>query len=166
MSVYKRVYTLHMRVYNSVYSQVIPFPRRDCMKKRINITLSEEALKIADESNNRSEWIEYLIMEGPRAEQPQATPVTLKQLVEVINQLKEDLQKNNVSATQKTSVPPLPPVSSIPVRSPSDILADIDNKKLELSQLMEVNQDPEEHRNLQKEIQELWVEYHATKTDM
>jgi hypothetical protein len=67
------------------------------MKKRINIMLSEEALATADESGNRSEYIENLILETSQGTARSLEVVPLHQLTEVLGTLLEEIKNNQIS---------------------------------------------------------------------
>ena len=48
-------------------------------------------------------------------------------------------------------------------RTSKDVLRDIEQAKIELVELLEVNQDPSDHTKAQQNIQGLWNEYHILK---
>lgn len=140
------------------------------MKKRINIMLSEEALKIADDSGNRSEYIENLIT-GHQERRLEVVP--LQQLKELLSGLSsngrtEAFEASNLVRSEQAGSSPSEPARIITpsgTRTPRDILQEIKLKKQELTELLEVNQDPNDHLKLQAEIQDLWNEYHLLKGD-
>lgn len=152
---YKCVYTPHTIVCIIV-----------CMsKKRINITLSEEAITKADESGNRSEYIEQLIM-GTLPVEP-ATGITEERVVALIKKYCPSKDSNapfndpNIYTANKISVSPTAK------RSLTDIRLEIQETEDELANALEENQDPDYGRKLNmqytKKIDDLWKEYHATK---
>jgi hypothetical protein len=57
------------------------------------------------------------------------------------------------------------PASIATVRSVKDLLNEIQQAKLELQELLEVSQDPDDHAKLQQHIQYLWNEYHKLKRE-
>jgi len=49
------------------------------------------------------------------------------------------------------------------VRTTKDVLKEIEEKKIELNELLEVSQDRQDHIKVQNQIQALWDEYHTLK---
>lgn len=119
------------------------------MKVRINISISEEAVKLADASGNRSQYIEDLILGTHGSPELENSTVLSEQRVrEIINEV---LRHKNKIASSPTA------------RSAKDVLAEIQAEKAKLDDLLEFNQDPEDHKTQEKIIQDLWTEYHSLK---
>lgn len=77
------------------------------MKKRINITISEEALLIADESGNRSEYIENLIISTSYGSLRTESKAGLSK-EEVLDLIKTTISTHGYS-TEPVRVPPAIP---------------------------------------------------------
>lgn len=78
------------------------------MKVRINITISEEALRLADESGNRSQFIEDLIMnKGNPTDDWEVLPeyMTRTQVLELIRQ---EMGKVTITPSTNTFTPKPP----------------------------------------------------------
>jgi hypothetical protein len=113
------------------------------MKTPKTFRLSEEAVKVLDEQPNATEFLESLILNQHKQS---IEVVPLQQLKEVLREL-----------SHRT-------INSHPtVRTPADVLRDIEQAKLELHDLLEVNQDPNDHAQQQTKIQNLWEEYNSLK---
>lgn len=136
----------------------IQMPYTSSMKIKKTIRLSDKAIEILDGKENQSQYIEDLILGVHKLDETANNDETLAQQINAMElRLMEALEKS--SATQN----PVPVTST---RGPQDILADIKNKELELNTLLQESQDPEDHKKLQLQIQQLWAEYHVAKTDM
>lgn len=118
--------------------------------------LSEEALATADESGNRSEYIEQLIM-GTQERIFEVVP--LKQLTEVLGTLLEDMPKPQITAAPLENKNPENKIVSSPTAR--NILAEI--KELEAERNEIFSQDPLDFKEINENIQNLWKEYHAAK---
>lgn len=73
------------------------------MKQRINISISEEAVLLADESGNRSQFIEDLILGNHRVPQSQATGGLTKE--EVLDLIKSTISTHGYSTEPVSAIP-------------------------------------------------------------
>lgn len=124
------------------------------MKIAKTFRLSEEAIKVINQQTNATEFLEDLILD--KYQRPMEV-VPLQQLKDLLDGLSSNGRTEAFEALNLGSS------HSEPAITPQSILAEIEDKKQRLSELIEVNQDPADHAKLQNEIQELWRKYSILK---
>ena len=148
------------------------------MKKRINIMLSEEALQRADDSGNRSEYIENLILGTPQvSDKAQTYSKAEVTIIDKIDKILETMgtpgafiPENKTSAAELKKPENNLVGSATPnSRTMKDVLSDITRVERERDDKLEWSQDPEEHRRVTADCTEkttlLWAEWRELKND-